>query len=112
MSSQSLAEFELLVMLAALRLGGEDAYTVSIARDIARRTGRSVRRANVFTTVQRLERKKLVSTRLGDSRAERGGKPRRLVTVEPAGVDALRATTQAIGSMIGGLSYVIGDARL
>lgn len=112
MSSQSLAEFELLVMLAALRLGADDAYTVSIAKDIARRTGRSVRRANVFTTVQRLEKKKLVSTRLGDSRPERGGKPRRLVTVESAGVDALRATTQAIGSMIGGLSYVIGDARL
>ncbi|MGD8282032.1 MAG: helix-turn-helix transcriptional regulator [Gemmatimonadota bacterium] len=112
MSSQSLAEFELLVMLAALRLGTGEAYTVSIARDIANRTGRSVRRANVYTTLQRLEKKELVTTRLGEPRPERGGKPRRLVTVEPAGIDALRSTTKAIRSMIGGLSYVIGESGL
>lgn len=111
-SQQSLAEFELLVMLAALRLGEDEAYTVSIGRDIAQRTGRSVRRANIYTTLQRLEKKSLVSTRMGDPRPERGGKPRRLVTIEPAGIDALRTTTQAIGSMIGGLSYVIGNAGL
>lgn len=112
MPSQSLAEFELLVMLAALRLGADEAYTVSIAQDIAHRTGRSVRRANVFTTLQRLERKELVSTRLGEPRPERGGKPRRLVTVEASGIDAMRSTTEAIRSMIGGLSYVIGESGL
>jgi DNA-binding PadR family transcriptional regulator len=110
MPPESLAEFELLVMLAALRLGTEEAYTVSIAKDIAKRTGRSVRRANVFTTLQRLERKGLVSTRLGNPRPERGGRPRRLVTVQPSGVDALRSTTEAIRSMIGGLDYVIGGS--
>ena len=112
MPSDSLAEFELLVMLAALRLGEAEAYTVSIAKDIAQRTGRSARRANVYTTVQRLEKKQLVSTHLGAPRPERGGKPRRLVTVEPAGIDALRSTTKAIRSMIGGLSYVIGEAGI
>ena len=112
MPSQSLAEFELLVMLAALRLGADEAYTVSIARDIVHRTGRTVRRANVYTTLQRLEKKHLISTRFGDPRPERGGKPRRLVTVEPAGIDSLRTTTRAIGSMIGGLGYVIGEASL
>jgi DNA-binding PadR family transcriptional regulator len=110
MPHDSLAEFELLVMLAALRLGEDEAYTVSIARDIAERTGRSVRRANVFTTLQRLERKGLVSTALGEPRPVRGGRPRRLVTVEPEGVDALRATTEAIQSMIGGLGYAIGQS--
>lgn len=110
MPPDSLAEFELLVMLAALRLGKDEAYTVSIARDIAERTGRSVRRANVYTTLQRLEKKGLVSTDLGDPRPERGGKPRRLVTVEPAGVEALRSTTEAIQSMIGGLGYAIRDS--
>lgn len=79
MPPESLAEFELLVMLAALRLGPLAAYTVSIANDIRERTGRSVRRANVYTTLQRLEKKGLVSTRLGEPRPERGGRPRRLV---------------------------------
>lgn len=112
MTPEFLAEFELLVMLAALRLGRDEAYTVSIAGDIAKRTGRTVRRANVHTTLQRLEHKGLVSTELGDARPERGGRPRRLVTVEPAGIDALRTTTGAIRSMIGGLSYVIGESGL
>lgn len=96
-------------MLAALRLGTSEAYTVSIAEDIARRTGRTVRRANVFTTLQRLEAKGMVSTRLGPSRPQRGGRPRRLVTVQPFGVEALRSTTEAIDSMIGGLGYAIGE---
>jgi DNA-binding PadR family transcriptional regulator len=105
----SLAEFELLVLLAALRLGPDEAYTVSIADDIQQRTGRSVRRANVYTTLQRLETKGLVATRLGDPLAERGGKPRRLVTVRPPGIAAVRTTTDAIQAMVGGLRTVLGD---
>lgn len=105
----SLAEFELLVLLAALRLGPDEAYTVSIADDIQQRTGRSVRRANVYTTLQRLETKRLVTTRLGAPRAERGGKPRRLVTVRPSGVAAVRAATSGIQAMSAGLTDVIGE---
>ena len=106
---QPLAEFELLVLLASLRLGPDEAYTVSIAEHIQQRTGRTVRRANVFTTLQRLEAKKLISTELGDARPERGGKPRRLVTVRPAGLAAVRATTGAIQAMVGELNGIIGE---
>jgi DNA-binding MarR family transcriptional regulator len=110
MSAESLAEFELLVMLAALRLGPDEAYTVSIAEDISERTGRSVRRANVFTTLQRLEQKGMVSTRLGDPRPERGGRPPRLVKVEPEGAAAIRATTADIQAMLWGLGDALGRA--
>lgn len=110
-SIPSLAEFELLVLLAALRLGPEEAYTVSIAEYIEERTGRTVRRANVYTTLQRLEAKRLLTTRLGDARPERGGKPRRLVTVRPSGVAAVRATTGAIQAMVGDLGAVLGDTQ-
>jgi PadR family transcriptional regulator PadR len=108
MSAESLAEFELLVMLAALRLGPQEAYTVSIADDIHRRTGRGVRRANVYTTLQRLEAKGFISTRLGNPRPERGGKPRRLVGLEPRGLSALRSTTAAIRAMVAELDDAIG----
>jgi DNA-binding PadR family transcriptional regulator len=104
LGAESLAEFELLVMLAALRLGPDGAYTVSIADDIRQRTGRPVRRANVFTALRRLEDKGLVATRLGEPRAERGGRPPRLVKVEPKGLAAVRATTEAIQAMVGDLS--------
>ncbi len=110
MPPETLAEFELRVMLAAFRLGPEEAYTVSIADDIQRKTGRSVRRANVYTTLQRLEAKGFVSTRLGDPRPERGGKPRRLVALEPDGITALRSTTVAIRVMAAELEDLIGEA--
>jgi PadR family transcriptional regulator, regulatory protein PadR len=108
-ATSPLAEFELLVLLAALRLGPDEAYTVSIADAIEARTGRSVRRANVYTTLQRLEAKGLVITRLGEPRAERGGKPRRLVSLRASGLAAVRATTTAIQAMVGGLDDAIGE---
>ena len=101
MPASSLAEFELLVMLACVHLGPDRAYTVTIAEHIRERTGRRVRRANVYTTLQRWERKGLVSTALGDPRQERGGRPPRLVRVERAGVEAIRSTTEAIRAMMG-----------
>ena len=100
----TLAEFELLVMVAALRLGAGEAHAVSIAADISARTGRLVRRASVYMTLQRLEDKGLLTTALGEARPERGGKPRRLVTLTRDGVSAVRATMSAIHAMMRGVN--------
>lgn len=102
-SAATLAEFELLVMVAAMRLGGDEAHAVSIAADITERTGRPVRRANVYMTLQRLEEKGLLVTALGESRPERGGKPRRLVAPTREGQAAVRATMAAITAMTRGV---------
>jgi DNA-binding PadR family transcriptional regulator len=99
----TLAEFELLVMVAALRLGADEAHAVSIAADITDRTGRMVRRANVYMTLQRLEDKGLLTTALGEARPERGGKPRRVVTPTRAGIAAVRATMTGILAMTRGV---------
>lgn len=106
----TLAEFELLVTLSALRLGPDNAYAVSVAEDIRATTGRTVRRANVYTTLRRLEAKGFVSSVMGQPRAERGGRPPRLVRVEPAGLEAARATTRAIDAMSGDLALLLGGA--
>ena len=98
-----LAEFELLVMVAAMRLGTDEAHAVSIAADITERTGRGVRRANVYMTLQRLEEKGLLTTALGESRPERGGKPRRLVTPTREGLAAVRTTMTGIHAMTRGV---------
>lgn len=90
-------------MVAALRLGADEAHPVSIATDISERTGRIVRRANVYMTLQRLEDKGLLTTALGEARPERGGKPRRLVTPTREGVAAVRATMAAIHAMTRGV---------
>ncbi len=99
----TLGEFELLVLLACLRLGDNDAYAVGIADEIEARTGRSLQRAAVYVTLQRLEKKGLITTRLGDPRPERGGKARRLVHVEDVGREAVRDARHALQRMWGGL---------
>ena len=91
-----------MVMVAAMRLE-DDAHAVSIAADISERTGRVVRRANVYTTLQRLEDKALLTTALGEPRPERGGKPRRIVTPTRDGVAAVRATMSAIQAITRGV---------
>ena len=98
-----LGEFELLVLLAALRLQDE-AHPVSIVQEIRQRTGRSVQRASVYVTLQRLEDKGLVSSWLGQPAPERGGKARRHVRLTRQGRDAVRETRAALQSMWAGLA--------
>lgn len=100
-------EFEVLVLLAALRLGPDDAYAVSIAEEIGARTGRRVGRASVYTALGRMEEKGLVTTRMGDPRPERGGKARRLVVVEAPGLTAVREATTDLRAMLGGLEGIL-----
>lgn len=111
MGERRAGEFELLVLLAALRLGPEEAYAVSIADDIEERTGRPVRRSNVYTTLRRLEEKGLVDSRMSDPRPERGGKARRLVRVEAAGVRAVREAATEMRAMWEGLEAVVEGGR-
>ena len=107
MGKNALGEFELLVLLAALRLGEENAYALGIVDDIKARTGRSARRSAVYMTLQRLEKKGLISTHLGEPRKERGGKARRHVRVLPEGVASVQETRAALENMWGDL--VIAD---
>ena len=108
MSKDTLGEFELLVLLACLRLGEDEAYPVSIVDEIQRRTGRALHRAAVYITLPRLETKGLISTRLGPPLAERGGKARRMVRVEPPGKEAVRLSQWALQRMWVGLGRELG----
>src|SRR6202047_163885 len=59
-----LGEFELVVVLALLRLG-ENAYGVPISREIERQCGREAAFGSVYATLERLQKKGLVSSSLG-----------------------------------------------
>lgn len=111
MGEQSLGEFELMVLLAALRLGETAAYAVSIVDEIRAQTGREVQRAAVYVTLQRLEAKGLAATHLGDPLPERGGKARRYVKVSTAGLEAVRASLGALRSMEAGIEPLLETSR-
>jgi len=102
MTESYLGEFEQLVLLAVLRLG-ENAYGVTILDEIRRRTGRQPALGAIYTTLARLERKKLVSYRIGDPLPERGGRRKKLYRLEPRGAEALGRAVEVLTHMIDGL---------
>src|SRR6266436_973559 len=99
-----LGRFEELVLLALVRLR-ENAYGVTVRREIAERTGRDVSFGAVYTTLERLERKGYVKSRMGEPTPERGGRAKRYFQIEAPGIRALNETQETIASM-GGLVHV------
>jgi DNA-binding PadR family transcriptional regulator len=79
-----LGEFEYLVLTAAARLG-DDAYGVPIRVAIEEATGRDCSLGALYTTIDRLERKALLTTRMGEATPQRGGRPKRMVRVTARG---------------------------
>ena len=96
-------EFELYVMLALAHLG-DDAYGVTIRREIELRTGRTVAIGAVYATLARLQDKGLVRFHLSDPQPVQGGRARKYFSLTRSGVGALRHSTSMLGRMIAGLS--------
>jgi PadR family transcriptional regulator PadR len=93
-----LGEFEQLVLLALLQLEGEG-YGMQVRREIESRAGRQAAVGAVYATLDRLEQKGLVSSRL----VEEGGRPRRLYRINADGVSALKVAREAFERMMVGL---------
>jgi DNA-binding PadR family transcriptional regulator len=105
MGRDYLGELEQQILLAALQLG-DDAYTVSIIRELEQRTGRSPSHGAVYVALRRLERKGMIETHLGEPTGSRGGRPPRLVAVTDQGVEMLREARRALENLWSGLKEV------
>jgi DNA-binding PadR family transcriptional regulator len=93
-----LSDTELLTLLAILRLG-EEAYGVPLCRDLTCMTGRTAALASVYKTLERLEKRGFVTSRMGEPTAERGGRAKRFLRVTPLGVRAIDATRTLLNSL-------------
>ena len=98
-----LGEFEHVVLLAVLRLG-DQAYGVTVRREIAARTRREVSIGAIYATLVRLEAKSYVQFRVGDPTPERGGRSKRFFRVTPQGLSAVKHTHRALRSLTEGLA--------
>jgi DNA-binding PadR family transcriptional regulator len=105
-----LGEFEQLVLFALLRLG-PDAYGATIWREIETRTTRSVSISAVYTTLERLEQKGLVQSRIGEPTAARGGRRRKHFELLPLGMRTLKVAYDAFSSMTEGLDRQLKALR-
>jgi DNA-binding PadR family transcriptional regulator len=103
----NLGEFEQLILLAILRLH-DDAYGVTIRAELAARAGRTVAPGALYTTLERLETKGLITSRMSDPTPQRGGRAKRHVTVTAAGMEALTRSVRAYEQLLDGLDLVRG----
>jgi PadR family transcriptional regulator PadR len=102
-------EFELLVLMALVRLGN-GAYGASIRREIRERTGRDASVGTAYMALGRLEEKKMIASYVGLPTALRGGRRRKHYLVDKDGERALGRAYRAIAAMSEGIEEAL--ARL
>lgn len=88
MRRSDLGEFEEIVLLTVAGLSPE-AYSVAIAEELEEQTGKTVTTGAVHAALQRMEKKGLLTSQMGEATAQRGGRRKRLFTVTVAGSSIL-----------------------
>jgi PadR family transcriptional regulator PadR len=97
-----LGEFEQLLLFALLRVG-EDAYGLTLRREIETRTSRVVSAGAVYTAMERLEARGFVSSVIGEPTPQRGGKRKKHYRLEQAGARALTRSYDSLHEMARGV---------
>ena len=98
-----LGEFEQVVLLAILRLD-HNAYGVTIRQEIRDCTNRNPAPGALYNTLDRLEDKRMVTSRLGDPTPQRGGRPKRLFAVTPHGIAAVSHAQRSYQRLMKGIT--------
>ena len=102
-----LTDFELMLLLAILRVG-EEAYGVPIAREIEASGERTVMLGAVDTGLDRLEANGFVSSSIGPPTPERGGRAKKYFRVTPSGLKAIRQAKRAFTRLWSGVPGLEG----
>lgn len=85
----SLGSLELAALLGVARLG-DDAYGLAVRRDVSAQAGHDYSVGAIYTTLQRLEDKKLVASHQTEPLPVRGGRARRQFKLTAAGRKAIQ----------------------
>jgi PadR family transcriptional regulator PadR len=105
-----LGSFEQAVLLSVLRLHDE-AYGRAIRKEVQQRLDRDVAPGAVHATLDRLERKELLASKLGAGTPVRAGRARRYYRLLPAGVRALNDARATVDNIWRGLKWPLIKAR-
>ncbi len=100
---KTLGELEQSILFALLELEDGEAYGVSVREAIQRRTGRTLSSGAVYTGLDRLREQGLVSSWVGESSPERGGRRKRYYRLEPTGLEALDRSVRVFRALSEGL---------
>jgi PadR family transcriptional regulator PadR len=105
-----LGSFEQAVLIAIIRLRDE-AYGRAILKGVQERLQRDVVPGAVHATLDRLEKKGLLSSRLGPGTPIRAGRARRFYQLKPAGLRALNDARATVDNIWRGLKWPLVKAR-
>src|SRR5438067_7308933 len=105
-----LGEFEYCILSSSARLG-EDAYGAAIKKDLEAVTGRQCSLGALYTTLDRLEKKALIKTWMGEPSPERGGRAKRMVRVTAKGAREAQAFYEAVIKVSVGSAWAIGGIQ-
>ena len=108
--AEILGAFEQAVLLALLRLGDE-AYGRAIMKEVQERLERDVAAGAVHATLERLQRKALITSRLGSGTPVRAGRARRYYRIQPAGIRALNDAREAVDALWHGIKWPLEKAK-
>jgi PadR family transcriptional regulator, regulatory protein PadR len=102
-NNKFLGEFEHILLLAIMRLA-DNAYGSSIRQMLSEQINRDVTIGALYTTLERLEKKGLLTGTLGEATAERGGRAKKYFKVSADGHQALKRSKSALLTMWNGLA--------
>jgi PadR family transcriptional regulator PadR len=106
-----IGEFEYLILTAAARQG-DTGYGASIREQIHQTTGRRCSFGALYTTLDRLEKKGLIKTWMGDPSPQRGGRAKRLVRVTTKGVEAASEFYSTVKRASRGVTWATGRSEI
>jgi DNA-binding PadR family transcriptional regulator len=101
-----LGEFEHMVLLAILQAGAKG-YVLRILEELDGRAGRRTDRGALYKTLDRLESKGYLSWTVEPGTPARGGHRRRVFSVRPEGLKALRVSREALNNLSNGLGALL-----
>jgi len=99
-----LGVFEQAVLLAIVRLD-DDAYGRGILKEVQARLERDVAAGAVHATLERLERRGLIASRLGPGTPARDGRARRFYRLRAAGRLALNDARTTVNNLWRGVGW-------
>ena len=94
-TAASLGDLEFMLLLVILNLGDE-AYGVSVSRELTLLRSRAMSLASVYVALEKLELKGLVTSRLGEASPERGGRAKRYFRVTAEGLRSANETRNTL----------------
>jgi PadR family transcriptional regulator PadR len=103
-----LSGHEEILLLVILKLK-DNAYGVTIRREISQATGKDWSIGAVYDPLYRMQKKGFIDSYLSNPTAERGGRSKRMFRIRKQGLDALRALTRARKKLVNGIENPVLD---